>query len=180
MNFRQGGGGVVQVSLTKKLWRGFFFFFFFFPFSPQLVLQKSNGQFLRNLSYLSFSKVPEGVQHFRGGPTFSRGSNCLFPIETHITCDFPGGSGPPVPPLDLHLSNNYLGRTIISLCTGNWWKKYFNTLFFNKKSSAGETRTSSLRVRTTALQPLTYSAVQHEIDFIYCICTLFIYLHNRK
>ena len=22
----------------------------------------------------------------------------LFPIETHITCDFPGGSGPPVPP----------------------------------------------------------------------------------
>ena len=35
-----------------------------------------------------------------GGPTFSRGggSNCLFPIETHITCDFPGGSGPPVPP----------------------------------------------------------------------------------
>ena len=40
------------------------------------------------------------VQHFRGGPTFSRGggSTCLFPIETHITCDFPGGSGPPVPP----------------------------------------------------------------------------------
>ena len=29
------------------------------------------------------------------------GSNCLFPIETHITCDFPGGgggSGPPVLP----------------------------------------------------------------------------------
>ena len=35
-----------------------------------------------------------------GGPTFPGGSNCLFPIETHITCDFPGGggSGPPVPP----------------------------------------------------------------------------------
>ena len=44
---------------------------------------------------------------FQRGPTFSRGggggSNCLFPIETHITCDFPGGSGPPVPPLDPHL-----------------------------------------------------------------------------
>ena len=44
-----------------------------------------------------------GVQHFPGGPTFSMGgggggSNCLFPIETHITCDFPGVSGPPVPP----------------------------------------------------------------------------------
>ena len=31
------------------------------------------------------------------GPTFSRGGG---PIETHITitCDFPGGSGPPYPP----------------------------------------------------------------------------------
>ena len=41
-----------------------------------------------------------GVQLFPGGG----GSNSLFPIETHITCDFPGGgSGPPVPPLDPHL-----------------------------------------------------------------------------
>ena len=51
---------------------------------------------------------------FQGGPTFSRrggGSNCLFPIETHITCDFPGGSGPPVPPpLDPHLYNNNLSN----------------------------------------------------------------------
>ena len=43
----------------------------------------------------------EGVQHFPGGSNFFQGgSNCLFPIETHITCDFPGGgggSGPPVP-----------------------------------------------------------------------------------
>ena len=39
------------------------------------------------------------------GPPFFRGegggSNCLFHIETHISCDFPGGSGPP--PLDPHL-----------------------------------------------------------------------------
>ena len=82
-------------------------------FSPQLILQKSNGRFQRNLS---FFKVPEVVQHFPvgsnffqgGGPTFSRGmggSNCLFPIETHIACDFPGGGGvrTPVPPLDPHL-----------------------------------------------------------------------------
>ena len=40
-----------------------------------------------------------GVQLFPGGG----GSNCLYPIETHITCDFPGGSGPPDPPLDPHL-----------------------------------------------------------------------------
>ena len=79
-NFRQEG---VQVSLTKNTevkW----------PISKKSI----------------FFKVPEGVQHFPGGggggPTISRGggggSNCLFPIETHITCDFPGGSGPPVPP----------------------------------------------------------------------------------
>ena len=74
----------------------------------------------------SISKKSNIFQGSRGGPTFSRGgggptfsrggggnfsqggggSNCLFPIETHITCDFPGGgggSGPPVPPLDSHL-----------------------------------------------------------------------------
>ena len=61
----------------------------------------------------SFSKKPFILQGSRGGPTFSRGSNffqgggesnCLFPIETHITCDFPGGGGPdPLPPLDPHL-----------------------------------------------------------------------------
>ena len=47
-----------------------------------------------NFEENSFFKVPEGVQLFPGGG----GSNCLFPIETHITCDFPGGSGPPVHP----------------------------------------------------------------------------------
>ena len=80
-------------------------FFFLFFFSPQLILQKSNGQFQRNLS---FFKVPEGVQHFPGVGG-GGGSNCLFPIETHITCDFPGGgSGPPVPPpLDPHLRYRY-------------------------------------------------------------------------
>ena len=60
-------------------------------------------------------QVPEGVQHLPGGggggPTFSRGggSNCLYPIETHITCDFPGGSGPPDPPLDPHLLSRPAG-----------------------------------------------------------------------
>ena len=39
------------------------------------------------------------------------GSNCLFPIETHITCDFPGGgSGPPVPP-----SGSALGHVAFNL-----------------------------------------------------------------
>ena len=128
MNFRQGGGGPGQSDKKKAL--STFFFVFVFSFSPLIVLQKSNGQFLRNLS---FFKVPEGVQHFPGGPTFSRGSNCLFPIETHITCDFPGGSGPHVPPLDPHLSNNDLGNDNFTL-HGKLVEKYLNTLFFKKKA----------------------------------------------
>ena len=54
--FSSGG---VQVNPTKKSSDVFFFFF-----SPQLILQKSNGKFQRNLSFFT---VPEGVQHFPGG-----------------------------------------------------------------------------------------------------------------
>ena len=56
---------------------------------------------------LYFSKDLEGVHHFPGGvSTFSRGVQMLISIETHITCDFPGGSGPPIPPpLDLHATS---------------------------------------------------------------------------
>ena len=60
-NLRQGGPG----QSDKKSSDNVFFF------SPQLILQKSNGQFKRNLS---FFKVPEGVQLFPGGG--GGGSNC--------------------------------------------------------------------------------------------------------
>ena len=46
-----------------------------------------------------------GSNFFQGGG----GSNCLYPIETHITCDFPGGSGPPDLPLDPHLLSRPAG-----------------------------------------------------------------------
>ena len=62
--FSPGGGGGPGQSVKKKLRQRFFFSI------PQLILQKSNGQFQRNIS---FFKVPEGVQHFPGVPTFSRG-----------------------------------------------------------------------------------------------------------
>ena len=42
-----------------------------------------------------------GSNIFQGGggvQLFPGGSNCLFPIETHITCDFPGGVRTPCPP----------------------------------------------------------------------------------
>ena len=68
-----GGGGPGQSD--KKSSDNVFFFF-----SPQLILQKSNGQFQRNLS---FFMVPEGVQHFPGGLQ-------LFPGEGG------GGGGGPI------------------------------------------------------------------------------------
>ena len=91
--FIGGGGGGVQVNLTKKALTTFFLFFF----SPQLIFLKSNGSFREKKGFRG------GPTFSRRGPTFSRGgggSNCSFPIETHITCDFPGGGGPdPLSPL---------------------------------------------------------------------------------
>ena len=57
-------------------------------FNPQLILQ--------------FYRGGGGVQHFSGGSNFFQGGGVqmLISIKTHITCDFPMGSGPPVPPLD--------------------------------------------------------------------------------
>ena len=45
---------------------------------------------------LYFSKDPEEVQHFPGSPTFFLGGGVqmLISIETHITCDIPGGPEP--------------------------------------------------------------------------------------
>ena len=95
--FSSGG---VQVSLTKKALT-----FFFLVLSSFYRIQMVNF----------IVKVPEGVQHFPGGGK-GGGSNCLFPIETHITCDFPGGGGPATlfPPLDPHLNLTYENITLTS------------------------------------------------------------------
>ena len=70
-----------------------------------------------------FSRFQRGSNIFQGGPTFSRGggSNCLFPIKTHITCDFPGGGGvrTPCPPSGSSLD----GGDMI-----NSWDSYLATL----------------------------------------------------
>ena len=66
--------GLTACADPRIFVRGTTFFCLFF--SPQLILQKSNGQFQRNLS---FFKVPEGVQHFPGGgPTFPGGVQLLI------------------------------------------------------------------------------------------------------
>ena len=65
-----GGGGEGQGQSDKKALTTIFF-------SPQLILQKSNGQFQRNLS---FSKAPDGVHFFPGGPTFSKGCPIAYSL----------------------------------------------------------------------------------------------------
>ena len=41
-----------------------------------------------------------GPTFSRGGPAFSRGVQMLISIETHKTCNLPGGSCPPIPSLN--------------------------------------------------------------------------------
>ena len=86
-DFRQGGGAGGPGQSDKKS-----------PDNVFLVLS-----LFTEVKWL-FSKKTIIFQGSRGGPTFSRGvqlfpggSNCLYPIETHITCDFPGGPDPLTP-----------------------------------------------------------------------------------
>ena len=73
-----------------------------------------------------FSRFRRGSKFFQGGGgirnTIAYFRYCLFPIETQITCDFPGGSGPLAPsPLDPHLAAIYLvsqsANDAIASCT---------------------------------------------------------------
>ena len=93
-NFRRGGGRRGAGPSDIKSSGNVIFCIFFFVLNL----------FYRSKMVISFSKVPEGVQHFsrRGFQLFpgggGAGSNCLFHIETHISCDFQWGSGHPAPP----------------------------------------------------------------------------------
>ena len=66
------------------------------------ILDFWNGSHYRHSEPLV--SAPEGSNIFQGGGG-GGGSNFLFPIETHITCDFPGvvRTPCPLPPLGLHL-----------------------------------------------------------------------------
>ena len=86
-----GGGGPGQSDKKKEALTTLFFVFVFCSYSSAYFTEVK----------WSISKKSIIFQGSRGGPIFSRGvsnffqgwSNCLFPIETHITCDFPGGGG---------------------------------------------------------------------------------------
>ena len=69
-------------------------------FSPQLNLQFAEGvKWFYFKENCTFSKDPEGFQHFPGGggvqlfPGGGGGFQMLISKETHTTCDFPGGWG---------------------------------------------------------------------------------------
>ena len=96
-NFRQvcvcvcvGGGVQVHIWHMKKRSADNVFFFFIslvlnlFYRSPvvSIICQGSSG---------GGTFFQGGVQLLTGGPI------AFFPIETHITCDFPRGSRPPAP-----------------------------------------------------------------------------------
>ena len=113
----RGGGGEVPGQSDKRSPDNVFF-------SPQLILLKSNN-FEENYH---FSRFQRGSNIFQGGggegggvQLFPGGSNCLYPIETHITCDFPGGSGPP------HLLSRPAGDSFFSRLVVVGW--YFSVLF---------------------------------------------------
>ena len=65
----------------------------FLIFNPQQILQFYRGGGGGGGGPVFF----RGVQLFPGGGGVVQ---MLISIKTHITCDFPEGSGPPVPPLD--------------------------------------------------------------------------------
>ena len=94
-NFIQGGGGPGPTA-GKHSGQRFFFFFFFF-YSPELILQLTEGvQWFYYRENYTFQRIQRGSRIFQGD-----GSNfflMLISKETHITCDFPGDPNPPPPP----------------------------------------------------------------------------------
>ena len=118
-DFRQGGRG--RVNLTKK--------------SPDNVVFFWSSAYFTEVKWL-ISKKAIIFQGSRGSPTFpgggggsnlfQGGSNCLYPIETHITCDFPGCPDPLTP---IWIRTCYLDQQEIAffhLVVFGW---YFSVLF---------------------------------------------------
>ena len=75
-------------------------FYLFFLSSTYFTVYRGGPMVLLQRK-LYFSNDPEGVLHFPGGSNFFQGGGGVLIIifkETHITCDFLGGSGPQIPP----------------------------------------------------------------------------------
>ena len=109
----------VQVHLPEKSSDKVFFVVFLvlnlFYRGCSMVISKENYYFLRFQRGSNFFKgwgggggggggVGVGGQLFLGGG----GVQMLISIETHLTCDFPGGSGPPIHPSGSAHANSQL------------------------------------------------------------------------
>ena len=95
-NFRQGGGGPRQSD--KKSSDSVVYLFFAFFLVLGLVYR---SQMVNYKEKYHFSRFRRGSKFFPGGSNFFQGgwgSNCKFPIETQITCDFPGEGPDSLPP----------------------------------------------------------------------------------
>ena len=99
-----GGGGGSRSICHKNPWQRFYSSFLVVL---HLFYRMPMVYFKENYNFPRFQRGSNifprgGVQLFLGGGGGGGGggSNCLFPIESHITCVFPGGSGPLGPPLD--------------------------------------------------------------------------------
>ena len=109
-NFIQGGGGGGgDPGPTAGKHSGQRFFLFCFFYSPELILQLTEGSngFITEKTIL--------FKGSRGGPEFSRGRGSNFFLmliskETHITCDFPGDPNPLPPPLSIRTCLRMRGR----------------------------------------------------------------------
>ena len=103
------GGGVQAWWPENRLDK---FFFFFLVLNLFYSLQRGSNGFITEKTILF--QGSRGIQHFSGGVSlFSRGVvQMLISIETHITCDFPGGGGgfrAPIPPLWIRTWNMGVG-----------------------------------------------------------------------
>ena len=128
-NFRQVGGGGVQVHLAyKKSFDNVFINLF--HRSPVVTFKENyyspRFQWVWNI----FQGGGGGVQLFTGE------SNCFFLIETNITCDFPGGSGPPPPPSLWIRPCDSAHRGLIYLLVFSLF--FFNLSFANSCVERGE------------------------------------------
>ena len=100
--FIKGGAGPMARKQPEQR------FFFCFFFSPQLILQFTGGvQWFYYRENYTFPRIQRGSNIFRGEGVQclpGKGIQMLIYIEPHTTCDFPGGSRPPIPPLDPHMN----------------------------------------------------------------------------
>ena len=85
------GGGAGPTARKQSVQR---FLPIFFQSSTDFTVYREGPK-------LYFSKDPDWSNSFQGDLLFpggGGGGQILISLETHIICNFPGGSGPPIPP----------------------------------------------------------------------------------